>query len=212
MRNPVTLQRKHARKQYDCRMCAKHIRGNAVNGAGEEYYFFFAAGKTHRICVDHPKDQVLRFAQALREAGYRAWSNGITHYRIGVSKRSKDERIEFVRALGAAVAEANATGREFDASEFARKHGVDKTTVGRALVKAGLDSARPGASRTADHRNHAEIIRQVRELISNEDSSNPYPNSELARLIGYQGGERNLRLILRKAGIPRQSQRHRAQP
>ena len=209
MRNQVILQKRHARRQYDCRMCSKHIRGNAVNGAGEEHYFLHAAGRTHRICVGHPEDQIRRFAQALREAGFRAWSNGIAHYRIGISKRSKEARIEFIRALGAAVAEANATGREFDASEFAREHGVDKTTVCRALVKTGLDAARPGASRTADRRNHAEIIRQVREIISNEDSSNPYPNSELARLIGYQGGESNLRLILRNAGIPRRSQRRR---
>src|SRR3989344_4292314 len=124
MRNPVILQKRYARKQYDCRMCAKLIHGNPVNGTGEEYYLLHAAGKMHRICISHPEDQIRRFAQELREAGYRTWSNGITHYRIGVSKRSKVERIKFVRDLGAAVAEANATGEQFDASEFATQYGV----------------------------------------------------------------------------------------
>ena len=207
MRNPVILQKRYARKQYDCRMCAKLIHGNPVNGTGEEYYLLHAAGKTHRICVGHPEDQVRRFAQALREAGYRSWSNGKAHYRIGVHKRSKAERTKFVRDLGAAVAESNASGREFDATEFAKKYGVHPTTVCRALVKAGLDTARPGATRGADSRNHSEIIRQVRELISNEDPSSPYSNSQLSQLIGYRAGENGLRVILRNAGIPRRSQR-----
>lgn len=207
MRNPVVLAKRYARKDYDCRMCAKHIHGNPVNGAGEEYYLIHAAGKLHRVCLSHPEDQVERFVKALREAGYRSWSNGKAHYKIGVNKRSKAERTKFVRDLGAAVAEANSTGKEFDASEFARKHGVHPTTVCRALAKAGLIAARPGATRGADSRNHTEIIRQVRELISNEDPANPYSNSELAQLIGYRAGENGLRVILRSAGIPRQSQR-----
>lgn len=206
MRNPVILLKKNARKNYDCRICAKLVHGNPVNGAGEEYYLLNAAGKLHRICANHPEDQIQRFVQALREAGYRSWSNGLAHYRIGV-KRSKEERTKFVRDLGAAVAEANATGREFDASEFARKYGVHPTTVCRALAKAGLVAVRPGATRGADSRNHAEIIRQVRELISTEDPARPYSNSELAQLIGYKAGDTGLRVILRSAGIPRQSQR-----
>ena len=207
MRNPVILEKRYARKNYDCRMCAKHIHGNPVNGTGEEYYILHAAGKMHRVCLNHPEDQVQRFVQALREAGYRSWSNGIAHYQIGVKKRSKAERTKFVRDLGAAVAEANATGEQFDASEFARQYGVHPTTVCRALVKAGLNASRPGATRGADSRNHAEIIRQVRELISNEDPANPYSNSQLSQLIGYRAGENGLRVILRNAGIPRQSRR-----
>ena len=205
MINKIVLNSKRAGKTYSCSLCGMSIV------RGEKYIPLNGAAKTHRFCEKHSYDQIERFVQALREAGFRSWRNGIPHYQIGRKRRTKRERINFIRDLGSQIAEANVLGREFDASEFARKHGVDKTTVTRAIAQAGLSAARPGAT-WADPRNHSEIIRLVQGIISQEDPRNTYFDHQLASMVNYGGTDRNFRIILRNAGIPTRSQRRLSIP